>query len=295
MKQKKNGFRKGKKRNMKRVLCLTAAVLLAISMMGCDTNPSASETVKTTETAESTATAGTTAKPINTVPPREAAEMLEKTKAALDEFIKIKTKDDEKEVSEAYPKLIEKIRQDDAGVAVANVPAIDESKMDLGTIVRIFSLLSSVYYRGEEVKELYPTAVRGDGERVYFVFDVKDGIRYYLFYDNSVDEMYSSLGYALLVGRAHTSEEFEALKKGDSISKVEEIDPVAGYYRERNKSISIHYLEDGLAFIKYVGTEDNKDYVIDSIEIKKEHKYHVQLENREYDVNCEINPLDLPQ
>ena len=54
MKQKKNGFRKGKKRNMKRVLCLTAAVLLAISMMGCDTNPSASETVKTTETAEST-------------------------------------------------------------------------------------------------------------------------------------------------------------------------------------------------------------------------------------------------
>ncbi len=221
--------------------------------------------------------------------------MLEKTKAALDEFIKIKTKDDEKEVSEAYPKLIEKIRQDDAGVAVANVPAIDESKMDLGTIVRIFSLLSSVYYRGEEVKELYPTAVRGDGERVYFVFDVKDGIRYYLFYDNSVDEMYSSLGYALLVGRAHTSEEFEALKKGDSISKVEEIDPVAGYYRERNKSISIHYLEDGLAFIKYVGTEDNKDYVIDSIEIKKEHKYHVQLENREYDVNCEINPLDLPQ
>lgn len=50
-----------------------------------------------------------------------------------------------------------------------------------------------------------------------------------------------------------------------------------------------------MAFIKYVGTEDNKDYVIDSIEIKKEHKYHVQLENREYDVNCEINPLDLPQ
>ena len=30
MKQKKNGFRKGKKRNMKRVLCLTAAVLFAI-------------------------------------------------------------------------------------------------------------------------------------------------------------------------------------------------------------------------------------------------------------------------
>mgnify|MGYP004514645349 FL=1 len=280
---------------MKRTLCLTAAVLLVISMMGCDTNPSASETVKTTETAESTATAGTTANPINTVPPQEAAEMLEKTKAALDEFIKIKTKDDVKEISEAYPKLIEKIRQDDAGVAVANVPAIDESKMELGTIVRIFSLLSSVYYQGEEVKQLYPTAVRGDGERVYFVFDVTDGIRYYLFYDNSVNEMYSSLGYALLVGKAHTSAEFEALKKGDSISRVEEIDPVAGYYRERNKSISIHYLEDGLAFIKYVGTEDNKDYVIESIEIKKEHKYHVQRDNWEYDVNCEINPLDLPQ
>ena len=36
MKQKKNGFRKGKKRNMKRVLCLTAAVLFAIGLIGCD-------------------------------------------------------------------------------------------------------------------------------------------------------------------------------------------------------------------------------------------------------------------
>ena len=278
---------------MKKALCFAAAVLFAIGLMGCDTNPSASETVKTTETAESTATAGTTAKPINTVPPQEAAEMLEKTKAALDEFIKIKTKDDEKEVSEAYPKLIEKIRQDDAGVAVANVPAIDESKMDLGTIVRIFSLLSSVYYRGEEVKELYPTAVRGDGERVYFVFDVKDGIRYYLFYDNSVDEMYSSLGYALLVGRAHTSEEFETLKKGDPISKVEGIDSITRYYGKRG--MTVHYLRDGLAFIEYTRTDDNEELIIDSIKIIEGHKYSVKEPYREVEVNCEINPLDLPQ
>ena len=272
--------------------------MLALGLIGCDTNPSSSATAGVTETKD-TVTAGVTetAKtPINTVPPQEAAEMLEKTKAALDEFIKIKTGHaDSSEISQAYANLIARIRQDNAEVAVANVPKIDQSKMGLAIPYRWRAQLDSVYYKGEEAAELYPTAVRGDGERVYFVFDVKDGIRYYLFYDNSVDEMYSSLGYALLVGRAHTSEEFEALKKGDSISKVEEIDPVAGYYRERNKSISIHYLEDGLAFIKYVGTEDNKDYVIDSIEIIKGHKYHVQLENREYDVNCEINPLDLPQ
>lgn len=294
MKQKKNGFRKGKKRNMKRVLCLTAAVLLAISMMGCDTNPSASETVKTTETAESTATAGTTAKPINTVPPQEAAEMLEKTKAALDEFIKIKTGHaDSSEISQAYANLIARIRQDNAEVAVANVPKIDQSKMGLAIPYRWRAQLDSVYYKGEEAAELYPTAVRGDGERVYFVFDVEDGVRYYLFYDNSVNGMYSSLGYPLLVGKAHTRAEFETLKKGDPISKVEGIDSITRYYGKRG--MTVHYLRDGLAFIEYTRTDDNEELIIDSIKIIEGHKYSVKEPYREVEVNCEINPLDLPQ
>ena len=278
---------------MKKALCFAAAVLFAIGLMGCDTNPSASETVKTTETAESTATAGTTAKPINTVPPQEAAEMLEKTKAALDEFIKIKTKDDVEEVSEAYANLIARIRQDNAEVAVANVPKIDQSKMGLAIPYRWRAQLDSVYYKGEEAAELYPTAVRGDGERVYFVFDVEDGVRYYLFYDNSVNGMYSSLGYPLLVGKAHTRAEFETLKKGDPISKVEGIDSITRYYGKRG--MTVHYLRDGLAFIEYTRTDDNEELIIDSIKIIEGHKYSVKEPYREVEVNCEINPLDLPQ
>ncbi len=51
-------------------------------------NPSAKRNRKTTETKHRNGR-DNGEKPINTVPP-QAAEMLEKTKAALDEFIKIK-------------------------------------------------------------------------------------------------------------------------------------------------------------------------------------------------------------
>ena len=79
---------------MKKALCLAAAVLFTIGLTGCDTGPSSSSTAGITETKD-TVTAGVTetAKtPTNTVPTQEAAEMLEKTKAALDEFIKIQEK-----------------------------------------------------------------------------------------------------------------------------------------------------------------------------------------------------------
>lgn len=309
MKQKKNGFRKGKKRNMKRALCLTAAVLLAISMMGCDTNPSASETVKTTETVESTATAGITAKPINTVPPQEAAEMLEKTKAALDEFIKIQEKFEYYETSKAQIELIEKIKQDNADVALANIPTIDKDKIanSLGQIIQWSEWSSWSYNKGSEFKELYPTAVRGDGERAYCVFDVKEGIRYYLFYDNSIEKKLPNMslghiGYPLLINKVHTRAEFEALKTGDSILKVEETDSVTSFYRKHfidwksTNGYSVHYLEDGLAIIEYKLNQDGTDYIINDIELIKGYKYTDEfLWNKEVEVNCEINPLDLPQ
>ena len=309
MKQKKNGFRKGKKRNMKRALCLTAAVLLAISMMGCDTNPSASETVKTTETAESTATAGTTAKPINTVPPQKAAEMLEKTKAALDEFIIIQEKYEYYETSKAQIELIEKIKQDNADVALANIPTIDEDKIanSLGQVIKWSEWSAWSYNKGSEFKELYPTAVRGDGERAYCVFDVKEGIRYYLFYDNSIEKKLPNMslghiGYPLLINKVHTRAEFEALKTGDSILKVEETDSVTSFYRKHfidwksTNGYSVHYLEDGLAIIEYKLNQDGTDYIINDIELIKGYKYTDEfLWNKEVEVNCEINPLDLPQ
>ena len=309
MKQKKNGFRKGKKRNMKRALCLTAAVLLAISMMGCDTNPSASETVKTTETVESTATAGITAKPINTVPPQEAAEMLEKTKAALDEFIKIQEKFEYYETSKAQIELIEKIKQDNADVALANIPTIDKDKIanSLGQIIQWSEWSSWSYNKGSEFKELYPTAVRGDGERAYCVFDVKEGIRYYLFYDNSIEKKLPNMslghiGYPLLINKVHTRAEFEALKTGDSILKVEATDSVTSFYRKHfidwksTNGYSVHYLEDGLAIIEYKLNQDGTDYIINDIELIKGYKYTDEfLWNKEVEVNCEINPLDLPQ
>ncbi len=309
MKQKKNGFGLGEERNMKRALCLTAAVLLAISMMGCDTNPSASETVKTTETVESTATAGITAKPINTVPPQEAAEMLEKTKAALDEFIKIQEKFEYYETSKAQIELIEKIKQDNADVALANIPTIDKDKIanSLGQIIQWSEWSSWSYNKGSEFKELYPTAVRGDGERAYCVFDVKEGIRYYLFYDNSIEKKLPNMslghiGYPLLINKVHTRAEFEALKTGDSILKVEETDSVTSFYRERfidwksTNGHSVHYLEDGLAIIEYKLNQDGTDYIINDIELIKGYKYTDEfLWNKEVEVNCEINPLDLPQ
>ena len=114
-----------------------------------------------------------------------------------------------------------------------------------------------------------------------------------MFYDNSVNEMYSSLGYPLLVGKAHTRAEFETLKKGDPISKVEGLDSITRYYGKRG--MTVHYLRDGLAFIEYTRTDDNEELIIDSIKIIEGHKYSVKEPYREVEVNCEINPLDLPQ
>ena len=105
--------------------------------------------------------------------------------------------------------------------------------------------------------------------------------------------MYSSLGYPLLVGKAHTRAEFETLKKGDPISKVEGIDSITRYYGKRG--MTVHYLRDGLAFIEYTRTDDNEELIIDSIKIIEGHKYSVKEPYREIEVNCEINPLDLPQ
>ncbi|UKI18754.1 MAG: hypothetical protein L6V89_06310 [Oscillospiraceae bacterium] len=297
---------------MKKALCLAAAVLFTIGLTGCDTGPSSSSTAGITETKD-TVTAGVTetAKtPTNTVPTQEAAEMLEKTKAALDEFIKIQEKNlNIMKHQKAQIELIEKIKQDNADVALANIPTIDKDKIanSLGQIIQWSEWSSWSYNKGSEFKELYHTAVRGDGERAYCVFDVKEGIRYYLFYDNSIEKKLPNMslghiGYPLLINKVHTRAEFEALKTGDSILKVEETDSVTSFYRERfidwksTNGHSVHYLEDGLAIIEYKLNQDGTDYIINDIELIKGYKYTDKfLLNKEVEVNCEINPLDLPQ
>ena len=149
--------------------------------------------------------------------------------------------------------------------------------------------------------------MRGDGERAYCVFDVKEGIRYYLFYDNSIEKKLPNMslghiGYPLLINKVHTRAEFEALKTGDSILKVEETDSVTSFYRKHfidwksTNGYSVHYLEDGLAIIEYKLNQDGTDYIINDIELIKGYKYTDEfLWNKEVEVNCEINPLDLPQ
>lgn len=325
MKQKKNGFRKGKKRNMKRALCLTAAVLLVISMMGCDTNPSSSATAGVTETKD-TVTAGVTEtnKPlINTDSPWKPTSPEERN-PALDEFVekclKYEPWGEGERIAADISDLFNKIGVSDANKALENIPVrtIKEGSLltGLGRSVGAFERTSGIKYENGlaiYIWRLYPTAVRTSGDRAYFVFEVEDGARYYAFCDKAVNDYYCTAGYPILMNKVRDKKDFEGLKIGDSIKKVQQIEPLAEYYAQSFKGAwdtdynyatvdstrgvvsqvgSIHYVKDGLVIIRYIPTEDNGDMIISSIENIEGYVYKDDF-GRE--INCEINPLDLPQ
>ena len=115
------------------------------------------------------------------------------------------------------------------------------------------------------------------------------------------------------MNKVRDKKDFEGLKIGDSIKKVQQIEPLAEYYAQSFKGAwdadysyatvdstrgvvsqvgSIHYVKDGLGIIRYIPTEDDGDMLISSIEYIDGYVYKDDF-NRE--VNCEITPLDLPQ
>jgi len=125
--------------------------------------------------------------------------------------------------------------------------------------------------------------VKDDGT-AYFAYDTDNGYRLYIYSVEDAGRYYKSTGYILAVGDKHDHSSFKSIKAGDPIEKVEEIDSAASLYKDfllnfwdykpedikdraisdRHPLVSVHYLTDGLMFIRYDVSDDNKIVVYDT-------------------------------
>ena len=125
----------------------------------------------------------------------------------------------------------------------------------------------------------FPTeAVRSrDEDNYYIMYQTDTGYRMYLFFNESLNQAKTPVGYPVVIGEVHSYDEFSSLRIGDSIDDVVEIDSVASLYKTFLldychfncyraqeeikigwKSASIHFLSDGILKIEYTMKEEGK-------------------------------------
>ena len=127
----------------------------------------------------------------------------------------------------------------------------------------------------------YPSkAIRATDYGYYIMYDTNTGIRLYLFFRQEEHNNYKYLsGFPIIMSKKLSYSKFKTLTEGDSIDKVESIDPVTKKYKEffdeYNDAaleshtemgvgpLSIHLLTDGILKIEY--KRSDKSYVITKI------------------------------
>ena len=144
----------------------------------------------------------------------------------------------------------------------------------------------------------------------YLMYRMENNYRLYQFFSYPANGCTRPVGYGLVVGKVHTSSDFERLKKGDSIDDVIKIDDVASLYKEYflkqvnyntdrakaeeedgNSICSLHYLNDGLIKIEYTMKEEGK-LIIKDIEYFSN---WVMKDSEGREVEYQIFDVDLPK
>ncbi len=136
------------------------------------------------------------------------------------------------------------------------------------------------------VQEYPPQVVRtieNNGRKsLYFVYETDENTRLYIFFYDT-DEYSASRGYPLVMKKSLEMKQFSVLKKGDSIDKVEQIDPIAtlvregldlysdeaihniyetkGMYGKYETMSSVHLCTDGIVKIDYKRASLGKYYI----------------------------------
>lgn len=134
------------------------------------------------------------------------------------------------------------------------------------------------------IAEYPPQIVRtieNNGQKsMYFVYETDENTRLFVFFFES-DRYRFTRGYPIIMKKSLYLENFSSLSVGDSMRRVEEIDPITPLYRQgydtlsdelikktyiegREKISSIHLLKDGIVRINYEKTS-NGDYIISQI------------------------------
>ena len=175
------------------------------------------------------------------------------------------------------------------GIAVYSEDEIAGSLKYIGVDTTLYSTLSSLPTSSADMLMHYPGgAVRKlqDG-RAYIVYDLDSGCRLFRFLYGKYDYICSE-GFPLVIKEPVCYDDFAALKTGDSIEKVCEVDPVGEFYKKRIEASSIdkvmmdgmieegrgfssiHYLTDGILLIAY-DMDENRDLFIRSMTYSKDY------------------------
>lgn len=124
--------------------------------------------------------------------------------------------------------------------------------------------------------------MREDGS-VYVIYDTDTGYRVFVLVNPEQDYI-ATMGFPIIVKELLTHQDFSDLQVGDSIEKVEKIDPVATIHKKMIEDVwemdpagaagmaemgrpctSVHYLRDGILKISY-DMQDDRSLVIADME-----------------------------
>ena len=198
------------------------------------------------------------------------------------------------------------------------IPVYKEEDILFKTDGLFYLSRDSSFYDGQSARQnftgtilqAYPTdAIREKSKNLlYFVYDTDTGYRLFLFFDEH-DELTSPSGFPVVIKELLTYTAFDELNIGDSIEKVENIDPVTTLHKKQIIDVwdldpvgaefhaqngypctSIHYLQDGILKIEYKMLE-NRDMIISDIEFNKD---FMLTGATGYRLDYKISELDLP-
>lgn len=239
-----------------------------------------------------------------------AAVMITKT------LIQYRQDDFDEEKRETYREQISEIAE--SNKKGDNVPVYEENSLffdtnALYTLGRDSGLMADAdinITHTADIMQAYPTnsiRERTDGS-VYFVYDSDTHFRLFLLFGKENDLM-TPVGYPVVVGRVHSSEDFSRLNRGDSIDEVEEIDDVVQLYKKQYIEVwnlnstrvkfqiehgypptTIHYLNDGILKIQY-SMNDHGQLVIYDMEYHEDYKLVDQVGRT---IDYKVMDIDLP-
>lgn len=148
-----------------------------------------------------------------------------------------------------------------------------------------YLLFSARYdFRDSIINEYPPQAVRtidNNGQKsMYIVYETDNNTRVFVFFFETDDFLFTR-GYPIIMKKTLHLSDFSAIKEGDTIRDVENVDPTAALYKDGYDTISdelmqklyvrgketissVHLLKDGIVRINYV-RETNGDYIIEKI------------------------------
>ncbi|MCL2512382.1 MAG: hypothetical protein FWF08_00655 [Oscillospiraceae bacterium] len=181
--------------------------------------------------------------------------------------------------------------------------------------VSFSSSLISNFITSEMINDSYPLEClrKLDNGNAYAVYQTEEGGNFYMFFTPFAEPFENSYSYKCSVYSKDVKEykDFKDIKKKDSISKVENIDPTVSSIKRINKNLAKKYgeedydeyinvkllLKDGVLLIVFV--KKGNDYIIYEMHHFEDFKWDITeiigFVEDVYPIDCTIFPQDYPE